>query len=159
MRRLHDLDRKGFVKIMLAFLGSVMSAVVGLPAISYLFSPALKIEKSESWISLGAPDHFPIGVPTLFSFTRTKVNGWERTVNGYGVYVVRYSESDVNVFSNKCTHLSCRVTWSGEAYQCPCHDARFDIQGNVLHGPPPAPLHPFETKIENDTLMIYFTEG
>jgi len=159
MTRLHNLDRRGFVKILLAFLGSIMGAVLGLPAIGYLLSPALKVQKSETWIPLGALNNFPIGTPVLFSFTRTRANGWEKTVNSYGVYVVRSNESEVHVYSNKCTHLSCRVSWTGEAYQCPCHDARFDLHGNVLQGPPPAPLSRFETKIENDTLMIYFAEG
>jgi len=159
MTRLHNLDRRGFVKILLAFLGSIMGAVLGLPAIWYLLSPALKVQKSETWIPLGALNNFPIGTPVLLSFTRTRANGWEKTVNSYGVYVVRSNESEVHVYSNKCTHLSCRVSWTREAYQCPCHDARFDLHGNVLQGPPPAPLSRFETKIENDTLMIYFAEG
>ena len=30
----------------------------------------------------------------LFNFTRTKVNGWEKTVNSYGAYVVRYTETE-----------------------------------------------------------------
>jgi Rieske Fe-S protein len=159
MRRLRNLDRNGFVKLSLAFLGTVMGAVVGVPAIGYLLAPALKAQKSEAWISLGTLDLFPVGPSTLINFNRTIVNGWEKSVFSYGVYVVRRADKEVEVFSNKCTHLSCRVSWTGEVYQCPCHDARFDPEGNVLHGPPPKPLNRYETKIENDTLMIHFLEG
>ena len=102
----------------------------------------------------------------MFNFTRTQVNGWEKTVNSYGVYVWRKNEDEVKVFSNVCTHLSCRVKWDAEkeAYLCPCHAAIFDIEGNVQDGPPPSPLDMYaesegNLKIEEGTLFIHFVEG
>ena len=119
----------------------VMAAMVGLPAVGYLISPATKKQESEAWIPAGEVDSYPIGVPTLFSFTRTKINGWEKTVNSHGVYILRKSEAenDILTLSNVCTHLSCRVSWDEETqvYPCPCHDAHFDINGLVIDGPPP----------------------
>lgn len=155
------LDRRSFVKVVLTFLGSIMTAVIGLPFINYFITPALKVTKKEDWISVGPLEEYPIGKPTAFSFVRTQVNGWERTSYNYGVYVLRESEEDVRVFSNICTHLSCRVTWKEDqdAYLCPCHDAAFDIDGRVLHGPPPRPLDEFETKLEEGNLYIYLTEA
>ena len=155
------LDRRQFVNVVMAFLGTVMGAIIGLPAIGYLLSPATKVQKQEAWIPLGLLDGFPIGVPTLFSFTRSTINGWEKTVNSYGVFVVRFSADQVRVFSNICTHLSCRVNWNEErkSYLCPCHDAAFDIEGRVTGGPPPAPLVEYETKIEDGTLLCHFEEG
>jgi Rieske Fe-S protein len=34
------------------------------------------------------------------------------------------------------------VHWNGaeRSWDCPCHASRFDIEGNVLHGPAPTPL-------------------
>jgi Rieske Fe-S protein len=34
-------------------------------------------------------------------------------------------------------------------------DGVFDKAGNVVSGPPPEPLHHFQSQIENDQLMIY----
>lgn len=157
----HDLDRRDFVKIVLTFLGAIMGAILGLPVIGYLISPALKVRKSEDWISVGPLENYPVGSPSLFSFTRAVKNGWERTANSYGVYVVRSQDGQAKVFSNMCTHLSCRVTWNEAAqqYVCPCHDGRFDLQGKVCAGPPPAALNQYETKVEADSLYIYFKEG
>lgn len=157
----HNIDRRDFVKVVLAFLGTVMGAVIGLPAISYLISPATKVQLKEDWIPLGPLENYPIGTPTLFSFTRTTVNGWERTVSSHGAYVVRSSESELTVFSNMCTHLSCRVTWKEDLqeYICPCHDGHFNADGLVTLGPPPKPLNEYETKIEDGNLFIYFVEG
>lgn len=152
------MSRREFVQIVVGALGSIMGAVIGLPAIGYLISPALETQTSEVWISLGKLESYPLNVPTLFNFTRTKVNGWEKTVNSYGVYVVRKSDQQVQVFSNVCTHLSCRVTWreDSQEYVCPCHDGRFNPQGVVTAGPPPKPLVTYETKIENGSVSIHF---
>lgn len=157
----HSVERRDFVKIVLAFLGTVMGALIGLPAIGYLVSPATKSRQSEAWVPVGLLENYPVGVPTLFSFTRTTVNGWEKTVNSFGAYVVRSENGEAKVFSNKCTHLSCRVTWKedAEAYLCPCHDAHFAKDGAVISGPPPEPLQAYETKIEDGNLLIHVTES
>lgn len=41
-----------------------------------------------------------------------------------------------------CTHLGCIVTWRPQQkiLFCPCHGGRFSETGQVLGGPPPAPL-------------------
>ena len=157
----HHLERREFVKVVLTFLGTFMGALIGLPAIGYLISPAAKTEESEAWVPLGPMENYQIGKPTLFNFTRSQVNGWEKTVNSYGVYVLRHSADQATVFSNMCTHLSCRVTYHEDLQEhvCPCHDGRFDSQGNVVSGPPPRPLDTFETKVEEGSLFIHFLEG
>ena len=159
MARSPHLSRNNFVKGVVALLGSIMGAAVGLPVIGYLISPALKKQETEAWIPAGPPEQYPIGTPTLFTFTRSTVNGWEKTVNSFGVFITRFSEDQASVraFSNVCTHLSCRVNWkeAEELYSCPCHDAAFDIQGEIVHGPQPRPLDEYETKIEDGVLLIH----
>jgi Rieske Fe-S protein len=154
----HEIKRRDFINIIIAALGAVMGLIIGIPAISYLLSPAMKIQRDEAWIALGPLDAYPLGIPTLFSYTRTKVNGWEKTVNSFGAYVWRYGvgDSELTVYSNMCTHLSCRVTWRDDidVYFCPCHDGRFNKEGEVVAGPPPEPLYDFETKVEDGTLFI-----
>jgi Rieske Fe-S protein len=135
--------------------------VIGLPALAYIIYPATQTQESDAWIPLGPLENYPIGQPTLFNFTRTKVNGWEKTVNSYGAYVVRYTEAEHKVFSNTCTHLSCRVNWRDTEtdFHCPCHDGIFDMDGKVTDGPPPRPLDAYETKVEDGNLFIHFVEA
>jgi len=151
------LNRRDFVKIVMAFVGSLMGTILGLPLVSYLISPALKAQKEDDWIPLGVLENYPIGVPTLFTFTRTKVNGWEKTVISHGIYVWRKSETELVAFSNVCTHLSCLVSWRTEAneYICPCHDGHFGIDGEVLEGPPPRSLGKYEYKIQDRNILIH----
>ena len=157
------LSRREFTSIVTAALGSIMGLLVGVPLIGYIISPAIKKQSEEGdLVSLGPLENYPIGIPTLFTFTRSKVNGWERTANSYGVYVYREDESKIMVLSNVCTHLSCRVTFKEDqnAYVCPCHDASFDIHGEVLGGPPPRPMDEYEWQIDEEgNLLINFVEG
>jgi menaquinol-cytochrome c reductase iron-sulfur subunit len=156
-----QISRRDFVKLTTVAVGAFIGAVVGIPAIAYLVEPVLKRSTTDTWIPLGELGSFEIGTPTLATFTRSKVNGWEKTVNSYGVFVLRKSASELVVFSNVCTHLSCHVNWKQDLqeYVCPCHDGRFGIDGDVLAGPPPRPLDTYETKVEDGILSIHFLEG
>ncbi len=155
------LDRRSFVKIVSTALGSMMAAIVGLPAIQFFISPALTKTVGDEWISLGSIDNYPMDIPTMFNFTLRKVNGWEKSSMSYGAFVLRKEGEDPVVFSDVCTHLSCRVSWDDEINQffCPCHAAFFDQLGNVISGPPPRPLDQYEIKLEGDQLFIHLREG
>lgn len=152
------MSRREFVSIVTAAAGTVMGALIGLPAIGYLIAPALQKVSADAWIPAGPVANYPVGVPTLFNFNRTKVNGWEKTVNSFGVYIIQQQDGSILALSNKCTHLSCRVNWTQDAsaYICPCHDAYFDINGQIIKGPQPRALDAYETKIEETNLFIHF---
>jgi glycine/D-amino acid oxidase-like deaminating enzyme/nitrite reductase/ring-hydroxylating ferredoxin subunit len=58
------------------------------------------------------------------------------------IAVYRDPDGALHALSARCTHLGCAVHWNGaeRSWDCPCHASRFDIEGNVLHGPAHAPL-------------------
>ena len=105
-----NLSRRDFIKATTALIGGLIGVGIGLPSIAYLLSPSLRKTEDGSVMDLGPLDKYPLGIPTFFEFTRTKVNGWERTGLSYGVFVLRQTEKDVRVFSDICTHLACRVS-------------------------------------------------
>ena len=156
-----SISRRDFIALTTAAVGAFITAVIGLPAIAYLIEPALKSESTDAWIPVGKLDSFAIGKPSLATFTRSNVNGWEKSVNSYGVFVLRKSQSEALAFSNVCTHLGCRVNWQTDKqqYVCPCHDGHFSLDGKVVSGPPPRPLDAYETKVENGLLSIHFLVG
>jgi cytochrome b6-f complex iron-sulfur subunit len=59
-------------------------------------------------------------------------------------------------FSKVCTHLGCLVNFDKEKllFICPCHAGTFDLEGNVVSGPPPKPLEKFAVRVEGDNLVI-----
>jgi menaquinol-cytochrome c reductase iron-sulfur subunit len=150
------ISRRGFVGGVVGLVGTIISAVVGLPVIGYVVSPALKKGGEEEWITLGPVSALEPGVPTPFTFSQMKEVGWRRERINQAVYAVTNDGENVTVFSDACTHLSCKVHWEEErdAFICPCHDGVFDKDGNVTGGPPPKPLYRFQTQIESDQLMI-----
>lgn len=150
------VNRRDFMKAMIGGIGGLIGAAIGIPAVDYLVSPALQKDEESEWVNLGTLDRYPAGIPQLFQFTRTRINGWERTGVGYGVFVLREDGENVRVFSNICTHLGCHINWHPDIkhYVSPCHDGHFDIVGKNISGPPPRPLDEFVTKIEDGKLFI-----
>jgi Rieske Fe-S protein len=150
------LSRRDFFKTASAGIAGLIGTVIAIPSIGFLLSPAAQSTEDEGQLDLGPLENYPIGLPKRFDFTRTRVNGWERTAINYGMYVVRTSDQEVRVFSDICTHLGCRVNWHPdlEHYVSPCHDGHFNKLGNVVSGPPPRPLDEYAAKIEAGNLYV-----
>jgi cytochrome b6-f complex iron-sulfur subunit len=55
-----------------------------------------------------------------------------------------------------CTHLACTVRYEPETESifCPCHNGRFDVAGNVIGGPPPAPLESYRVDIVGSEIIV-----
>jgi glycine/D-amino acid oxidase-like deaminating enzyme/nitrite reductase/ring-hydroxylating ferredoxin subunit len=51
--------------------------------------------------------------------------------------VYRDEAGELHRLSATCTHLGCVVHWNSaeRSWDCPCHGSRFDLDGQVLHGP------------------------
>ncbi|MDF1499719.1 MAG: ubiquinol-cytochrome c reductase iron-sulfur subunit [Anaerolineales bacterium] len=153
----NNLTRRGFVTAVVGFLGSVISAFITLPGISYLISPGLKKSDTAFWMPLGPVDDLVEGIPKLYTFTKTKRIGWEATGISYGVYVIQKPSGELDVFSNVCTHLSCRYTFREDLdhFFCACHGGHFAKDGAVLAGPPPRPLDRYEHKVEDGIISVH----
>ena len=152
------LSRRDFILATTGVVGGFIGAMIGIPAIVYLIAPALREDKAGAPVTIGKLEDIPVGQFHPFSFTVTKVNGWERTASNYGGYILRKSESpdDILVLSSRCTHLSCTVNWDEEnrVFICPCHDAAFNPEGKVVNGPPPEPLGHFEYEVVDGVITI-----
>lgn len=53
------------------------------------------------------------------------------------VAAYRDENGDIHALNPVCTHAGCIVNWNAEekSWDCPCHGARYDIEGRVLNGP------------------------
>jgi len=151
-----EIGRRKFLTGIIGVVAAAVTAVIGLPAIGYLISPGVKKQNEEEWLALGPISSLQPGVPTGFPYSRRIQDGWVESSQTGVAYAVSEDGQNVKVFSNACTHLSCRVTWNTErnGFFCPCHDGLFGLDGEVLAGPPPRPLDQFETKIENGQISI-----
>lgn len=97
---------------------------------SYLKPPKSRQGLADRVIHVGPLDALPVGAAHLVRHGREPV------------WVVRLDQENLFGLAAVCTHLHCVLEWDGEQRQlaCPCHEGAFDMNGNVLLGPPPSAL-------------------
>jgi len=67
---------------------------------------------------------------------------------------IEEAEETINVLSSSCAHLGCPVRWvvsegAGE-FRCPCHGGIYNINGDLVSGPPPRGLYEYTYEIRED---------
>ncbi len=82
------------------------------------------------------------------------------TGNGMPVLLTRRN-GDYVAFDAACTHMGCPVTPDEKSggFFCPCHAGVFDDEGNVLSGPPEAPLRKLSVTISGRKLLVSMEGG
>jgi cytochrome b6-f complex iron-sulfur subunit len=72
------------------------------------------------------------------------------------VIVINHQGKGYIALSKVCTHLGCLVEFdmARNLLICPCHAGTYDLEGNVLSGPPPRPLLKIPLKVEGELLVI-----
>jgi len=58
-------------------------------------------------------------------------------VDAARVAAYKDDQGTVHAFSANCSHLGCVLSWNSaeKTWDCPCHGARFDYDGKVIHAP------------------------
>lgn len=59
-------------------------------------------------------------------------------------------------FSAMCTHLDCTVQYRDDIKHiwCACHNGHYDLSGNNIAGPPPAPLAQYTVTVRGDQIIV-----
>ena len=141
------MNRRKVLKSIAAFL-PVSAAFAGLAAMGIRFITPIKREIDRKIFTIGL-EELPMDATKRF-----------KDLRGRDLMLVRTGEREVKAISTVCTHLGCTVFWQKDRQEffCPCHNGRFDKNGNVLAGPPPAPLEPYRVEIEGDNVFVYFKD-
>jgi cytochrome b6-f complex iron-sulfur subunit len=78
--------------------------------------------------------------------------------NNAGAIIVEHNADDTyTAISGICTHQGCIVSdfeGSSNVFVCPCHNSRFDLNGHVVQGPASTNLAGYNTRVENNSLII-----
>jgi cytochrome b6-f complex iron-sulfur subunit len=95
------------------------------------------------------PARFEVGPSTGYPLN-------SRTVLPAIPAVMIHNSSGFNVLSLVCSHLGCTVEVKPDDYACPCHGSRYDLSGNVTHGPASSPLPPLRVELTKEgNLVVY----
>ncbi len=124
---------------------SLGSSVVD-PLESLLIRRGGRVRRGVAVASLALQGRRIVGVRTVGGRVAPSAPPDEAIVEGSlteidGVFFGRRGGA-VYALDGRCTHAGCRVQWVPRERElhCPCHGGRFDVEGRVLGGPPPAPL-------------------
>lgn len=138
----HKTNRRGFLDWVIYVCSAISGAALVLPAIVYLF-PATRSGPAREREEAGDAGSW---------------RPWEArkiSVAGKPVLVVRKDDEFV-AYSAVCTHLGCLVEFSDKdrSIICPCHAAAFDLEGQVVSGPPPRPLAAYSVSVVQGKVYV-----
>jgi Rieske Fe-S protein len=156
MEKESEVNRRKFMQVGIFAISGTIAAVSTAALARFTVGPSFKKEKS-NWIEIeleDVQDENPSFTRVVFEYA--KKDGWLITNKRTLAYVKRLNEDNVVAISAACMHLGCIVTWdeNSKIFKCPCHDGRYDEEGRVISGPPPAPLKRHKTKVEDGRLFI-----
>jgi thiosulfate dehydrogenase [quinone] large subunit len=135
-----------------AIIGRVIGATSGPtnpPAQSRSTSPpgSTATSGAASGTAVGAASSVPVGRGLSFTNPTDDSPAW----------VVHPSGNTFVAFSAICTHAGCTVQYDPSNIQfiCPCHSGVYDARtGQVLQGPPPAPLPPIPVHVVDGKIRV-----
>ena len=151
-----EINRRKFMEIGIYSIGGTIAAASSVVLTTFAVGPSFNQDKSK-WIEveLEAAAGEDAGFERVVLEYETK-DGWLTNTERTLAYVKRTKVDEVIAISAGCTHLGCIVTWNEDEniFQCPCHDGRYDADGKVIAGPPPAPLNRHKIKIEDEKIYV-----
>ena len=70
--------------------------------------------------------------------------------------VVRDPANNLVAVNSTCPHRGCEVVWQANQseFVCPCHQAKFKANGEIVGGPVDRPLATYAVKTEGDSILI-----
>jgi Rieske Fe-S protein len=149
------LARRGFlVRSIVAIqtaIGAAVAFVVGGAALGPIFAAP-----RPSWLRATAVVDLDPDQPTPVTLRIIKQDGYRQVVERRVVYVRRDGDQ-VRVLDSTCTHLGCRTRYDAATRQfvCPCHGGAYDAEGQVVAGPPPAPLRRLDARVEHGHVVVH----
>lgn len=65
------------------------------------------------------------------------------------VILIRTAPGDFRAFAATCTHLDCIVEYQKDEHRiwCNCHNGEYNLNGQVVSGPPPKPLQTYRVDL------------
>ena len=135
--------RRKFLFLGLASSLTGFFAMLIYPVWRYIMPPPVP-ESSQSSVKAGTVDELKPNSGKIFPF------------NNKPAILIRLPNGQYRAFTAVCTHLQCTVQYREDfkLIWCACHNARFDLNGNVVSGPPPAPLEAFEVFISGNDVIV-----
>lgn len=134
--------RRNVLTLLVGGFGALLFASVVYPVLRFMNPPKRKVKTVNSAVVAQASE-IPPNSGKVVSF------------NGEKVLIVN-KDGEHRAMSAVCTHLGCIVQWKPDErlVWCACHNARYDAEGNIISGPQPRPLAPYNLKTKDGALIL-----
>lgn len=150
-----EVGRRHFLIRTIAVIYAAMGATLAFVLGGAVLKPSFE-QRETSWLRAGSLGALPENEPVPVTLRIARRDGYAQVVDRTVIYLVKVSETEVRALNSTCTHLGCRTSYDRESRRilCPCHGGVYDVQGNVLEGPPPAPLASMTARIEDGQVLV-----
>jgi menaquinol-cytochrome c reductase iron-sulfur subunit len=149
-----SLGRRRFFVRVIAGIHATMGATLAFILGGAVLAPSFR-RRDESWLHAASLDAIRDNEPLAVTLRVARQDGYSQVVDRKVIYLLRQGDQ-VRAMGSTCTHLGCRTTYDrpNKRIICPCHGGVYDLDGNVVSGPPPAPLPPVQTRVDGDQVLV-----
>ena len=138
-----QISRRTFLQY---FLKGGVLALFGAtvyPVVRYLYPPR-GVESSVSNVVAAKAGELATNAAKIFRFG-----------NRPGL-LINTPQGELKAFSAVCTHLNCTVQYdqNDSIIWCACHNGKYDLNGQVISGPPPRPLEAYQVNVRGDDILV-----
>ncbi len=145
----NNVGRRGFLKRVIMGAGLILGYGTGASYAIQFLLPRKRKAKFRKMLVASLSELPPNGSKSF------------KDLSGREMILVN-SDAGLKAISTTCTHLGCKAYWEADndRFFCPCHDGVFDVNGQVVSGPPPRPLDSYDVEVdENDNVFVLLLEG
>jgi len=137
------MNRRTFVTAFLGGGAAAFLAAVLYPLARFLTPPRIAEATTNSVVAAKVGELRP-NSGKIFAFGREPA------------LLVLTPQGEYRAFSAVCTHLQCTVQYRADLQHiwCACHNGHYDLSGNVVSGPPPRPLAPFQVVVRGEEILV-----
>jgi nitrite reductase/ring-hydroxylating ferredoxin subunit len=151
------MDRRTMLRAGVAALGGAIAA--GLAGIGGVFAQATSrwpVRTARQWAALCRLSELEGGEPVAATFSFRRTEGWYVETVTRQVYVAKDGAGAPIVWSRRCTHLGCEISWKppSATFKCPCHGGTFATDGTVVGGPPPRGLDRLACRVAGEMVEV-----
>lgn len=137
------IGRRSFLDYLLGFFTAAWAGTVLYPIYEYFQIPPKKEDLPDSIVAAKFEDLKP-NQGVIFKFGSKP-----------GLLILG-TDGTLRAFSAVCTHLDCTVKYQPELQKilCACHNGLYDLNGQVISGPPPRPLDQYTVVQKGDDVIV-----
>jgi len=135
------MERRKILKSSLAVLGTTALVSLGYPVTRFVIPPTEN--NNDERVTIDKKE-IPPGAAK------------EVTFQGTPIIIINRKESGFIALSRVCGHLGCLVGY--DKFQsklvCPCHAGAFNLDGQVISGPPSNPLNRYDIQLTSQHIIL-----